>query len=102
MNNQQEYAFGLTPTSGSSVNPITVPLDKSTGTFSYTRRATPLTTGLAYTVKTSTDLQVWTPDTTATANQSVTGTAAGVETVQVTLSGLPLTATKLFVRMEAE
>ncbi len=103
MNNQQEYAFGLTPTSGSSVSPITVQLDKAAGTFSYTRRATPLTTGLDYTVKTSTDLLVWTPDTTATSsNQLVTGTVDGVETVQVTLSGLPLTATALFVRIEAQ
>jgi autotransporter-associated beta strand protein len=102
MSNQQEYAFGLVPTSGSSVNPITVQLDKTAGTFSYTRRATPLTTGLAYTVKTSPDLLLWTPDTTATASQAVTGTVGGVQTVQVTLSGAPLTATKLFVRMEAQ
>lgn len=102
MNNQQEYAFGLTPTSGSSVNPIIVRFDKDAGTFSYTRRATPLTTGLAYIVKTSTDLLSWTPDNIATSNQSVTGTVDGVQTVQVTLSGLPLADEKLFVRIEAQ
>ena len=51
--NQAEYAFGLIPNSGSSVNPITVQLDKTTGNFSYTRRATPVSTGLTYTVWTS-------------------------------------------------
>ncbi len=103
MTNLQEYAFGLIPTSGASVNPITVQLDKDAGTFIYTRRDSPLTTGLDYTVKTSTDLVVWTEDIVATSlNQSVTGTANGVQTVQVTLSGLPLTETKFFVRVEAE
>jgi hypothetical protein len=56
LTNQQEYAFGLNPTLGSSVNPITVPLDKTTGTFTYTRRATPAASGLTYTVFTSSDL----------------------------------------------
>ncbi len=39
MTNQQEYAFGLDPSSGSSVSPITMPLDPVTGHFQYTRRA---------------------------------------------------------------
>ncbi|MCB1134222.1 MAG: autotransporter-associated beta strand repeat-containing protein, partial [Verrucomicrobiae bacterium] len=38
LTNFEEYAFGLVPNSGASVNPIAVPLDKGTGTFSYTRR----------------------------------------------------------------
>ncbi|MCF7731962.1 MAG: hypothetical protein K9N23_09745 [Akkermansiaceae bacterium] len=47
--NQDEYAFGLNPALGSSVNPITMPLDKATGAFTYSRR-TPGLTGLGYTV----------------------------------------------------
>lgn len=100
LTNQQEYAFGLSPASGSSVSPITVPLDKTTGTFSYTRRATPALTGLIYSITTSTDLATWATD--ATAVQTVTGTVSGVETVQVTLSGaMPLTAPTIFVRVKA-
>ncbi|MEX1114518.1 MAG: autotransporter-associated beta strand repeat-containing protein [Akkermansiaceae bacterium] len=100
--NNEEYAFGLNPTSGASSNPITTQLDKTTGKFSYTRRATPATTELAYTVTTSVDLSAWPIDAAATAGQAVTGTVDGVETVEVTLTGAPLTAPKLFVRMEAE
>ena len=100
LTNQQEYAFGLNPTLGSSVNPITVPLNKTTGMFTYTRRATPLTTGLTYTVQTSTDLVAWPTD--ATATQTVTGTVGDVQTVDVTLSGaIPLTAPSIFVRVKA-
>ena len=99
LNNQQEYAFGLNPTLGSSVTPIVVSLDKTTGTFSYTRRATSLNTGITYTVETSTDLASWPVD--AAATQTVTSTVAGVETVAVTVSGAPLTAQTLFVRVKA-
>jgi hypothetical protein len=100
LTNQEEYAFGLNPTLGSSVNPVTVPLNKTTGMFTYTRRATPAATGLTYTVQTSTDLATWTTD--ATATQTVTGTASGVQTVDVTLSAaIPLTAPAIFVRVRA-
>jgi autotransporter-associated beta strand protein len=100
LNNQQEYAFGLSPASGSSVNPITVKLNKASGKFTYTRRETPATTGLSYVVQTSTNLVSWTPDTTAT--QTVTGTTSGVQSVEVTLSAaLPLTAPATFVRVKA-
>lgn len=98
LTNQQEYAFGLDPASGSSVNPITVPLDKATGTFSYTRRAQALTS-LTYTVNTSSTLTSWSPD--ATAVQTVTGTVGEVETVQVTLTP-PHTEAKLFVKVQAQ
>ena len=97
--NQQEYAFGLNPTSGSSENPITVPLNKSAGTFSYTRRDQALT-GLTYTVWTSTNLATWTVD--AGAVQTPGAPAANVQTVAVTLSGALLTSPTLFVRMKAE
>ncbi|MCX6877594.1 MAG: autotransporter-associated beta strand repeat-containing protein [Verrucomicrobia bacterium] len=98
MTNFQEYAFGLTPTSGTSVNPISVPLNAATGKFSYTRTAN---TGLSYTVWTSTDLQTW--DGPAAVSESVGAPVGGVETVQVTLSGYtPPPGGKLFVRVQAQ
>jgi autotransporter-associated beta strand protein len=97
--NQQEFAFGLDPTSGASNNPIVVPLDKATGTFSYTRLI-PTSSGLTYKVYTSTNLSTWTLDSGAV--QNVTITDVDIETVEVTLSDLPLTAPKLFVRVAAE
>lgn len=101
LSNFQEYAFGLIPNSGASVNPVSVGLNKTTKKFSYTRRATPATTGLGYTVWFSTDLAIWTQDTGATAGTPVLN--GGVETVEVTLSTLPgdpLPA-KLFIRVKA-
>ena len=98
LKNQQEYAFGLSPASGSSVNPITASLDPTTGTFSYTRRATPATTGLTYTVTTSTDLVNWTVD--AGLAQSVTSVGA-LQTVTYTVSK-PALDGKLFVRVMAQ
>ena len=98
LTNQQEYAFGLSPASGSSVNPITVPLNKTTGMFSYTRRATPAITGLTYTVLTSTDLVTWTPD--AGSAQSIV-TAGDVQTVTFTVSNLAVNG-MLFVRVKAQ
>ena len=97
LTNQQEYAFGLNPTLGSSVNPITVPLDKTTGTFTYTRRATPAITGLAYTVLTSTDLVTWTPD---GGSESI-ATAGEVQSVTFTVTN-PAVDGKLFVRVKAQ
>ena len=97
--NDQEYAFGLDPSSGASVNPIRVPLDKTTGTFSYSRND-PATTSLSYTVDTSLDLNTWTVD--AAATQTVTQLDSGVQTVQVTLSRTkPITAPQIFVRVMA-
>ncbi len=102
LTNHEEYAFGLDPSSGSSVNPIIVPPDKTTGTFKYTRRATPATTGLTYTVWTSTNLAGWTKDDAASTGQAVESTSGDVETVAVTLSGAPLTESTLFMRITAE
>ena len=103
LTNQQEYAFGLAPDNGASCNPITAPLDKATGKFSYTRRATPAVTGLTYTVWTSEDLATWTEDTTATTSQTVTGTTGDVQTVEATITGsLPLAQPKLFLQVRAE
>jgi len=78
------------------VNPITVPLNK-TGTFSYTRRATPATTGLTYTVWTSTDLVNWIPDAGSAESTTISG---DVETVTFTVTALPADG-KLFVRVTA-
>lgn len=95
MTNFQEYAFGLNPTSATSVNPISVPLDKSSGTFSYTRSAG---TGLTYKVWHSTDLKNW--ESTGSIQGTPT-TNAGVETVPVTLD-VSLRTEKRFVRVSAE
>ena len=95
--NQQEYAFGLNPTLGSSVNPIVSPLNAATGNFQYTRRATPAATGLTYTVLTSTDLVNW-----ATGGATETGftTAGDIQTVTVNVTTPPVGG-KLFVRVQA-
>ena len=98
LTNQEEYAFGLDPSSGSSVNPITVPLDKTTGMFSYTRRATPAITGLTYTVQTSTDLATWTTD---VGSAETIVTAGDVQTVTFTVTN-PAVDGKLFVRVKAQ
>ena len=95
LTNHEEYAFGLNPTGGSSINPITVPLNRAAGTFSYTRRLQRMT-GLAYSIWTSTDLVAWTEDTGATEGIPIRN--GEVETVPVTLSSPPTDAT-FFVRV---
>ena len=98
--NRDEYAFGLNPTVGSSINPITVQVNPTAGTFSYTRR-NPALTGLKYTVWTSPDLVIWTEDTVASGSQSVTATTGDVQTVGATLTALPVDG-RLFVRVKAQ
>jgi len=97
--NQQEFAFGLNPISGSSVNPILVQLNQNSGTFTYQRRAG---TGLAYTVLKSTTLAAgsWTPAGAGEMAGAVDGN--GNESVVVTLPGAPLGDAKLFVRVAAQ
>ncbi|MCX6875427.1 MAG: hypothetical protein NTW21_16715 [Verrucomicrobia bacterium] len=99
LTNWEEFAFGLDPTSGASVNPISVPLDKTTGTFSYTRTAG---STLTYTVWTATDLQTW--DGPAAASQTPrVPVVDGVETVDVQLTGYsPPVGGTLFVRVKAQ
>jgi autotransporter-associated beta strand protein len=97
--NFEEYAFGLLPNSGSSVNPITSQLNNSTKKFSYTRRTG---SGLTYSVWFSEDLANWTEDTGASEGTPVP--SGDNETVEVTLSvlpGDPLPA-KLFIQVRAE
>ncbi|MCX6879986.1 MAG: autotransporter-associated beta strand repeat-containing protein [Verrucomicrobia bacterium] len=97
VSNFEEYAFGLDPTTGSSVNPLTAPLDKGTHKFRYTRTEH---TGLSYTVWTSADLQAWNGP--AAVTETVVGTpSAGVETVEVTLTAPPA-GDELFVRVQAQ
>jgi autotransporter-associated beta strand protein len=101
LTNFEEYAFGLDPTGGSSVNPITSPLNKDAKTFSYQRRDNGLT-GLTYTVWYSTDLSTWSEDTGADQPDG-TPDVNDVETINVTLSSLPgnpLPA-KLFIQVRA-
>ncbi len=100
LTNSNEYAFGLNPKSGSSSNPIVASLNKSAGTFSYTRRDPALNTGLTYSVWTSTDLNTWTLDSTA-GQAAGTADGNGTQTVVVTLSNPP-TAPNFFVRMKAQ
>ena len=97
--NQQEFAYGLNPLSGSSVNPILVQLDQTTGQFSYQRRSD---TGLTYTVLKSTTLAAgsWSSASASQVAGAVDGN--GNQTVVVTLPGAPLTEDKLFVRVSAE
>ena len=99
MTNYQEYTFGLNPTSGSSQNPIAVPLDHESGTFSYTRRQQSLT-GLTYTVWYSTDLNTWNEDNTA--QQGTPLLEGSVETVPVTVTPSLLANPQLFLRVQAQ
>jgi hypothetical protein len=97
LTNQQEFAYGIDPTTGSSVNPITVPLDKGTGVFKYTRTKD---SGLTYVYQSSTTLSdpwdVFTPD------AAVSNNAIPVEEITVTVPPLLLNEFKLFLRVKAE
>lgn len=95
LTNFQEFAFGLLPNSGSSLNPIASQLDKTTDQFTYQRLAA---SGLTYSIWTSPDLVTWTQDTGAI---QVATPAGSNESVVVTLTG-PLSAGKLFVRVKAQ
>ena len=99
LTNQQEFAFGLNPTSGSSVNPITTGVGPATGNFSYTRNAN---SGLTYKVWSSPDLATWTLSTTAVQTPVGTPDSFGTQTVNVTNLGATPVNGKLFVRIAAE
>lgn len=97
LTNQAEHAFGLAPDQAASSNPIVAQLNPANGTFSYQRRET---SGLVYTIESSTNLIDWTVD--PGAQQSAgTANANGTQTVEVTIPGAPLSAPKLFVRVKA-
>lgn len=100
LSNFEEYAFGLLPNNGTSVNPILVPFDKGSGNFTYQRRKISLSDLTSYKILTSTDLVTWEED--ATAGQIATDIpATDNESVVVTLT-TPPTAAKFFVRVSAE
>ncbi len=97
--NFEEFAFGLDPTSGASVNPIVDIADLATlGQFSYTRLAD---SGLTYTVWVSTDLQDWGTEPAAVNEEAGAPNGNGVETVLVELISPPA-GDKVFVRVKAE
>jgi autotransporter-associated beta strand protein len=99
--NLEEYTFGLLPKNGSSVSPITTQLDEATGTFSYTRRKSSLTT-LTYSVWYSTSLEAgsWIKDTGAT--EGAPTLVGDVETVPLTISTSLLAHQQLFIQVRAE
>ena len=99
MNNFAEYAFGLDPKNGASVQPVIELPTKTSGTFTYTRRSASIT-GLNYTVWTSTTLSGWSEDTGAL--QSATAIpGTDEESVSVTPSPDLLNEDRLFFRIEA-
>jgi hypothetical protein len=100
LSNFQEFAFGLDPTSGASVNPVTDTSDLATlGQFSYTRLAN---SGLTYTVWVSTDLLDWgTEPATITDEPGAPDEESGVQTVLVELNDPP-SGGRVFVRVKAE
>ena len=96
LSNLDEYAFGLNPSNGSSVSPVTPP-NKTAGTFTYTRRL-PSLTQLDYAYESSTTLGAWgafTPVSESSDNGNP------VETITVTLPPSLLAQPKLFLRVSA-
>jgi hypothetical protein len=99
LNNFAEYAFGLDPNNGGSVQPVIGIPTPATGTLTYTRRKVSLT-GLAHSVWYSTDLKTWVRDTGAV--ESAISLNGEIETVQVSLSGSLFANPKLFIQVRAE
>jgi autotransporter-associated beta strand protein len=97
--NNDERIFGLNPTLGSSANPISVPLDTTAGTFSFTRRDPALSKQI-FSVWTSTTLLAWNEDKDATLVAG--GMVDNIETVNVQLTPVVPTPARLFVRVRAE
>jgi autotransporter-associated beta strand protein len=96
LTNFDEYAFGLDPTDGASVSPVTAP-DKAAGTFTYTRRLL-LLTGLDCIYESSTNLADW-DEFTPLSWTSDSGDP--VETITVTLPDGLLAEGVLFLRVKA-
>ena len=94
MTNFAEYAFGLNPTTGASLNPVSPLVGKN---FSYTRTSD---TGLNYKVWHSVNLQDWYSD--LATQDTATSLGGGVESVPVTLDDSLLAEPKLFLRVTAE
>ena len=99
LSNFDEYAFGLDPQSGASVNPISEQLSKTTGLFKYTRRATPGTTGVTYSYESSTTLSgAWDP---FTPDSVVSDFGSPIEEITVDIPNALLAEPKLFIRVKA-
>lgn len=96
--NQQEFAFGLAPDSGASVNPYVSMLNKTNGLFTYTRRG-PAVSGLTFSYEYSTSLAGWTP---FTPDSAVTNGGTPIEAITVDLPNALLTNPKIFVRVIAK
>ena len=94
MSNFAEYAFGLNPTTGASLNPVSPLVGKN---FSYTRTSD---TGLTYKVWHSINLADW--YSTLATQGTATSLGGGVESVPVTLDDSLLAEPKLFLRVTAE
>jgi autotransporter-associated beta strand protein len=98
MSNRDEYAFGLNPTSGSSVAPVIIPLAKTTGLFTYTRRR-PSLSGYAFSYQSSTTLSgPWSP---LTPDSETSNNGNPIEQVTVDVPDALLAAPKVFVRVLA-
>ena len=99
LSNDAERIFGLNPQNPSSANPYAVPLNRATGTLSYTRRRQSLT-GLTYKIWYSTDLvnRYWESG----AIQTPRAPVGDVEIVDVTLDPSLLSQPKLFIQISAE
>ena len=94
MSNFAEYAFGLNPTTGASLNPVSPVVGNN---FSYTRTSD---TGLTYKVWHSMNLQDW--FSTLATQGTATSLGGGVESVPVTIDNSLLAEPKLFLRVTAE
>ncbi|MBC8126628.1 MAG: autotransporter-associated beta strand repeat-containing protein [Gloeobacteraceae cyanobacterium ES-bin-144] len=99
LTNFEEFAFGLFPITGTSPSPIVVPLDKTTGVFSYTRRK-PSLTGLQYHYVYSTSLVGEWPSFTPDFENIDLGDP--VETVSAVVPSSLLASPKLFIRVFAK
>lgn len=100
LSNFKEYAFGLDPKDGASIQAITSLSSPSISRFTYIRRKASLS-GLNYAVWWSDSLTAdsWAKDSGAV--ETVISTADDVETLQVTLSPSLLSLPKLFLRVSA-
>ena len=101
LSNNNERVWGLDPTKGSSVNPISSPFNTATGSLTYTRRNPALNTGLTYSYQWSDtlapdDWDSFTPD------SVIADGASPVEAVTITLPAALLTGSKGFVRVVAQ
>lgn len=100
LSNFDEYAFGLNPRSGHSVQPIEIrPTTHGPALLRYTRR-NPALTRLRYTVWYSLDLTHWQPDPAAT--QTLIETRGDTQVVEVRPSANTTAAQKCFIQVRAE